>query len=463
MSAAVMLVMALLPGIPMLPFLVLGGGAGALAYVIDKRQKAGRRRRRPKTGRGRRAAAAPKSRSRAALKIDDLKIELGYALLPLVNSPDGGDRLTEQIKALRRSLAIEMGFVMPAVRILDNVQLEANTYVIKIKEVEAGTGRIWPGQYMVMDPTGAQVKLPGMHTTEPTFGLPATWVDVGAEGGGGAQGLHRGRRRDRAVDASDRAAQGQHRRSSSPTPRCRSSSRSCRRSRRELVKDIVPSADHRVRHPARAAAPARRAHLDPRPRAPSSKASPTRCRSRAIRSPSPSTCAPASPARSAPSTPRRGGYLPLIALSAQVGAGLRRIDRRPGRRAQPRHAAVAAVGVHHRWCASASRTPPARARRRCWSPRRRPAVRARHRRALPRPDQRDVAVGNPPAGPAEDRRQHLGSWPPAARRSTICEPGLEHCGGLLSCEGKPEWEGRRTAPQRAGAGTLSSLPRVKRR
>src|SRR5207302_6974108 len=95
-----------------------------------------------------------------ALKIDDLKIELGYALLPLVNSPGGSDRLTEQIKALRRSLAMEMGFVMPSVRILDNVQLEANTYIIKIKEVDAGTGRIWPNQYMVMDPAGGQVTLP---------------------------------------------------------------------------------------------------------------------------------------------------------------------------------------------------------------------------------------------------------------------------------------------------------------
>jgi flagellar biosynthesis protein FlhA len=57
------------------------------------------------------------------------------------------------------------------------VQLEANTYAIKIKEVEAGTGRIWPGQYMVMDPAGGQVTLPGIHTTEPTFGLPATWID----------------------------------------------------------------------------------------------------------------------------------------------------------------------------------------------------------------------------------------------------------------------------------------------
>ena len=80
------------------------------------------------SGRGRGQGAAPTEEPiSAALKIDDLKIELGYALLPLVNSPDGTDRLTEQIKALRRSLAIEMGFVMPAVRILDNVQLEANS------------------------------------------------------------------------------------------------------------------------------------------------------------------------------------------------------------------------------------------------------------------------------------------------------------------------------------------------
>jgi flagellar biosynthesis component FlhA len=124
------------------------------------------------------AASAAEEPISTALKIDDLKIELGYALLPLVNGPDGTDRLTEQIKALRRSLAIEMGFVMPSVRILDNVQLEANTYIIKIKEVDAGTGRIWPNQFMVMDPAGSQVDVPGIHTTEPTFGLPATWVDA---------------------------------------------------------------------------------------------------------------------------------------------------------------------------------------------------------------------------------------------------------------------------------------------
>ncbi len=179
MSAAVMLVMALLPGIPTLPFLALGGGAAYFAWNANKKKVAKAAEAQAAQDTPASGAAAPAEEPiTSALKMDDLKIELGYALLPLVNGPDGTDRLTEQIKALRRSLAIEMGFVMPAVRILDNVQLEANTYVIKIKEVDAGTGRIWPQNYMVMDPAGGQVQVPGIHTTEPTFGLPATWVDA---------------------------------------------------------------------------------------------------------------------------------------------------------------------------------------------------------------------------------------------------------------------------------------------
>ncbi len=179
MSGGVMVLLSLLPGIPMLPFLVLGtgAGAGALAVMFGRRQVKQLAVDALKAQTDTPVAQTEEPIS-ASLKIDDLKIELGYALLPLVNSPDGTDRLTEQIKALRRSLAVEMGFVMPAVRILDNVQLEANSYIIKIKEVEAGSGRIWPGQFMIMDPSGAQVEFPGVHTTEPTFGLPATWVDA---------------------------------------------------------------------------------------------------------------------------------------------------------------------------------------------------------------------------------------------------------------------------------------------
>jgi flagellar biosynthesis protein FlhA len=188
MSGGVMLIMAMLPGIPFLPFVFLGGGASALAYVFYKRTKDAATTEATKTAAESKTAEAADEPISTALKIDDLKVELGYALLPLVNSPEGGDRLTEQIKALRRSLAAEMGFVMPAVRILDNVNLDSNTYVIKIKEVEAGSGKIWAGQYMVMDPSGGQVKLPGTHTTEPTFGLPATWVDAGIKEEAAMQG-----------------------------------------------------------------------------------------------------------------------------------------------------------------------------------------------------------------------------------------------------------------------------------
>ena len=177
MSAAVMLVMALLPGIPMIPFVALGGGTAGLAYVIDRRRKRSAAADDAKKAETEKTAPTEEPMS-ATLKMDDLKIELGYALLPLVNASGSGDRLTEQIKALRRSLAAEMGFVMPSVRILDNVQLDANSYVIKIKEVDSGNGKVWYGQFMVMDPTGKQVTLPGVHTTEPTFGLPATWIEA---------------------------------------------------------------------------------------------------------------------------------------------------------------------------------------------------------------------------------------------------------------------------------------------
>ena len=184
MSAGVMLVIAALPGIPMWPFVLLGGGAAVIAWRADRTARAELAKTElakamPGAAAGAGGAAREEEPIANSLRIDDLKIEIGYGLLPLVNGPKGDDRLTDQIKALRKSLATEMGFVMPSVRILDNVQLEANTYVIKIKEVEAGTGKVHPGSHMVMDPNGGQVNLPGHHTTEPTFGLPATWVDEG--------------------------------------------------------------------------------------------------------------------------------------------------------------------------------------------------------------------------------------------------------------------------------------------
>jgi flagellar biosynthesis protein FlhA len=182
MSSGVMVLIALLPGMPMLPFLALAGASGYAAWHFAKVAREAP----PLDADGApmdasavaAAAAAKEETVTDLLKLDDLKLEMGYALLALVNGPEGQDRLTDQIKALRRQLAAELGFVMPSVRILDNVQLDANAYVVRVKEIEAGTGQIFPGQFMAMDPMGGQVQLPGQHMLEPTFGLPATWIDA---------------------------------------------------------------------------------------------------------------------------------------------------------------------------------------------------------------------------------------------------------------------------------------------
>ena len=179
MSAAVIGVLAFLPGMPILPFMALAGGIGYLAVRSTGKKAAALARAATEALTGK-AAAKPSEEVPIAdsLKIDELKLELGYGLLSLVKEDEAGsDRLTEQIKALRRQLATELGFVMPPVRILDNMQLEPNDYMVKIKEVDAGKGRIFANQLMVMDPMGKEITLPGYHTTEPTFGLPATWIE----------------------------------------------------------------------------------------------------------------------------------------------------------------------------------------------------------------------------------------------------------------------------------------------
>jgi len=173
MASAVMGIVALLPGMPTLVFMSLSGSTGALAWYAFKRKNARTAQAAAETAQ---ATAPPKEEPiSTALALDLLRIELGYGLLPLINDVQG-HRITDQIKALRRQLAQEMGFVMPAVRILDNMQLGANEYRIRIKEFDSGKGELFPGSFLIMDPKGLPIDLPGTATTEPAFGLPATWV-----------------------------------------------------------------------------------------------------------------------------------------------------------------------------------------------------------------------------------------------------------------------------------------------
>ena len=179
LSSFLMVALSLLPGIPMVPFLTLAGLTGAAAWMLTRRRAQAESA--AATAEAEQAAKAPvlEEPISTALQIDNIRLELGYGLLPLINS-ERGQRLTDQIKSLRRQLAMELGFVLPSVRIQDNLQLPANTYVVRIKEIEAGRGELRPNMILVMDPRGEKIGLPGEETVEPTFGLPAMWVDPGA-------------------------------------------------------------------------------------------------------------------------------------------------------------------------------------------------------------------------------------------------------------------------------------------
>ena len=177
MAAAVMGIMGVLPGMPTLVFTALAGGAGTLAYYAYTKKDAVESVERAEEAKTKAADTTKEEPIATALALDLLRVELGYGLLPLINDVKG-HRITDQIKALRRQLATEMGFVMPSVRILDNMQLSSNEYRIRVKEVDSGRGELYPGSLLVMDPKGLPIDMPGTHTTEPAFGLPATWINA---------------------------------------------------------------------------------------------------------------------------------------------------------------------------------------------------------------------------------------------------------------------------------------------
>ena len=174
-ASAVMAIVAVIPGMPTVVFMFLSALIGGGAYLAHKKKSEAAKAESVAEQSAKAANEPSEEPISKSLAIDQLRIELGYALLPLINDVKG-QRITDQIKALRRQLAQEVGFVMPSVRILDNMQLGANEYRLCLKEVEAGRGELFPGSLMVMDPQGRPIDLPGTHTSEPAFGLPAMWV-----------------------------------------------------------------------------------------------------------------------------------------------------------------------------------------------------------------------------------------------------------------------------------------------
>ncbi len=165
-----------LPGMPMIPFFGLAGLAAYGAYRGFKKQGVKEEAKIAEAAATQRAKPIPEAPIQESLAIDDIKIELGFGLLGFINETSGR-KLTDQVKAVRRQIATEFGFVVPQVRIIDNLELQSEEYRILIKEVVAGKGKLRPQFNLAMDASGTAPPIPGEKINEPVFGLPAVWID----------------------------------------------------------------------------------------------------------------------------------------------------------------------------------------------------------------------------------------------------------------------------------------------
>ena len=165
-TSGIMVVLGLVPGLPHLPFFLLSAASGAMAFVVSK----------PQTEDDRAPQHPSPSQEPAIesfLEVEPLTFEIGYGIIPYIES-EGAELLTK-IKALRRQLASEIGFVIPAIHIKDNLQLRPHEYSFYIRGIEIGRGEIMTGHYLAV-PSGEAERIDGVPTKEPAFGLPALWI-----------------------------------------------------------------------------------------------------------------------------------------------------------------------------------------------------------------------------------------------------------------------------------------------
>ena len=173
--SGILAILAFVPGLPTLPLLAVALIVAALGFVLRRAQKQPEPVMEPDV-----AEEAAKEKRKpenvtSLLQVDLIGIELGYGLIPLVDASQGGD-LLERVVMIRRQCAMDMGIIVPVIRLRDNIQLGVNEYVIKVKGVEVAKGEIMMDHLMALSSTENPRKLDGIETVEPTFGLPAVWI-----------------------------------------------------------------------------------------------------------------------------------------------------------------------------------------------------------------------------------------------------------------------------------------------
>jgi len=173
-GAVVLLGLGLIPGLPKLAFLLLSGGVGAVAYAANLKNKQDLELAEEQM-REQSAQSAPQENLEALLKVDPLALEVGYALIPLVDTNQGGDFLS-RVKSIRRQTALDMGVIVPPIHITDNFRLNPKEYSILLKGVEIARGELNVDSLLAINSGSAREQLPGSPTHDPTFNLPAVWI-----------------------------------------------------------------------------------------------------------------------------------------------------------------------------------------------------------------------------------------------------------------------------------------------
>ena len=199
-GSGMLFALAIIPGLPTVPFVTLGGMIGGMGYMVEREGKvqeietAEKKQQAQTAGKGGGMAPSGSPQAPSArpdgqpggapaspedvmrlLTVEPMEAEIGYAIIPLVDPAQGGDML-ERIGTIRKQMAVELGLLVPPIRIRDNIQIKPTEYVLRIKGAEAGRGELLPDHYLAMNTGAAEEDLVGIPTTEPAFGLSALWI-----------------------------------------------------------------------------------------------------------------------------------------------------------------------------------------------------------------------------------------------------------------------------------------------
>jgi flagellar biosynthesis protein FlhA len=176
-SSGILATLALVPGFPFPPFMLLAGVAATIAYVSPRRQAqraAGDAAKAAALPAGR-PADEPQAQMKELMVVEPLELEIGYALVPMVDEAQQGD-LLQRIGLMRKQVAVELGIIVPPARVRDNIQLPATEYAIKMRGVKVAGGEIMPRYLLALNTSGTSARLEGVQTTDPSFGMPAAWI-----------------------------------------------------------------------------------------------------------------------------------------------------------------------------------------------------------------------------------------------------------------------------------------------